>query len=75
MKVHATENQDLFSMFGLSSETLLEEQNRRMSLMKHKMEEERNLDSSVNDELHVQTDCEDDDPKSSYCFHSNRNCT
>lgn len=65
MKVHATENQDLFSMFGLSSETLLEEQNRRMSLMKHKMEEERNLDSSVNDELHVQTDCEDDDPKSS----------
>ncbi|XP_063406924.1 uncharacterized protein LOC134690799 isoform X3 [Mytilus trossulus] len=67
MKVHATENQDLFSMFGLSSEALLEEQNRRLSLMKHKMEE-RNLDDSLNDELHIHTDGEDEDQK--YSPHS-----
>lgn len=31
MKVHASENSDLFSIFGISSEALLEEQNRKMN--------------------------------------------
>ena len=34
MKVHAAENQDLFSIFGISSEALLEEQNRRLAFLK-----------------------------------------
>ena len=33
MKVHASENQDLFSMFGLSSESLLDDGKKRMSAL------------------------------------------
>jgi hypothetical protein len=33
VKVHASENQDLFSMFGLSSETLLEDNQKRMNAL------------------------------------------
>lgn len=33
MKVHASENSDLFSIFGISSEALLEEQNRKMNFL------------------------------------------
>lgn len=64
MKVHASENQDLFSMFGLSSENLLEEQNRRLSMIRKEMSE-RSFDDSMEEELQVQTEGDPEDQKSS----------
>ncbi|KAK3088653.1 hypothetical protein FSP39_021977 [Pinctada imbricata] len=58
MKVHAAENQDLFSIFGISSEALLEEQNRRLAFLKQQMSPVSNPDkpNQYSPGLHVKTE-------------------
>lgn len=51
MKVHAAENQDLFTMFGFSSDSLLEEQNHRRMNLSHALPHHNfSLSNSFNQE-------------------------
>lgn len=62
MKVHASENSDLFSIFGISSEALLEEQNRKMNFLQHQQQTplrelttpEKSIPTSAS--LHIKTE-------------------
>lgn len=51
MKVHARENQDLFSMFGLSSESLLDDGKKRMAALGLNLKPGSRTDTSVSGSL------------------------